>query len=279
MERPASSPSCSRGRPAPVAGAEQFEPRRSSSAAARRDRRRASADRRTSSPSGGRDGANWHDEAAEVNAELRSLHDRRTNIPRRSLELRDRLCAELSSTQEELPFAGELIQVRADQSDWEGAAERVLRGFGLSLLVPTSTTQRCPTGSMPTISAAGSSTTGCPTPGRGRSRRRRAARCTRKLEIKDVDRSSTGSTRELRRRADYVCVESMAEFRRERRAVTRAGQIKSDQRHEKNDRAPDRRPAPYVLGWTNEAEDRRAAHAGRPVCSSSRTRLTEQRAG
>ena len=35
-----------------------------------------------------------------------------------------------------MPFAGELIQVREDEKDWEGAAERLLRNFGLSLLVP-----------------------------------------------------------------------------------------------------------------------------------------------
>jgi len=38
----------------------------------------------------------------------------------------------------DMPFAGELIQVREDERDWEGAAERLLRSFGLSLLVPCS---------------------------------------------------------------------------------------------------------------------------------------------
>ncbi|MDC6726469.1 hypothetical protein, partial [Leclercia adecarboxylata] len=41
-----------------------------------------------------------------------------------------------SIAEEDLPFAGELIQVREDERDWEGAAERLLHGFGLSLLVP-----------------------------------------------------------------------------------------------------------------------------------------------
>ena len=36
-----------------------------------------------------------------------------------------------------LPFAGELIQVRAEATQWEGAAERVLHNFALSLLVPS----------------------------------------------------------------------------------------------------------------------------------------------
>ena len=35
-----------------------------------------------------------------------------------------------------MPFAGELLQVREEERDWEGAAERLLRSFGLSLLVP-----------------------------------------------------------------------------------------------------------------------------------------------
>ena len=38
----------------------------------------------------------------------------------------------------ELPFAGELIAVADDSREWEGAAERLLRGFALSLLVPDS---------------------------------------------------------------------------------------------------------------------------------------------
>ncbi len=57
---------------------------------------------------------------------------------------------------------------------------------------------------------------------------------------------------ELFRRANYVCVDDMTEFRRERNAVTREGLIKSDKRHEKDDRRAigDRRS--YVLGWDNQ---------------------------
>jgi uncharacterized protein YPO0396 len=75
-------------------------------------------------------------ESDEINAELVSLRSRRSSIPARSLELRSWLCGELRLAEADLPFAGELIQVRPKCSEWEGAAERVLRGFGLSLLVP-----------------------------------------------------------------------------------------------------------------------------------------------
>jgi uncharacterized protein YPO0396 len=56
----------------------------------------------------------------------------------------------------------------------------------------------------------------------------------------------------LERRASHVCVESTAEFRQLPRAVTRAGQIKDKDRHEKDDRRriDDRRS--YVLGWNNQ---------------------------
>ncbi len=77
-----------------------------------------------------------NDEAQAVNDELRSLQSRQSNLPRRSLELRDQLCTDLEIDTDELPFAGQLVQVRDDAREWEGAAERVLRNFALSLLVP-----------------------------------------------------------------------------------------------------------------------------------------------
>jgi uncharacterized protein YPO0396 len=57
---------------------------------------------------------------------------------------------------------------------------------------------------------------------------------------------------ELARRFDYACCADLEQFRRERKAITRAGQIKNDgERHEKDDRhALDDRTR-YVLGWTN----------------------------
>ena len=76
------------------------------------------------------------DEAAEVNAELLSLREHPNNIPKRQLDLRASMCRELKVEPEALPYAGELIAVRPEESDWEGAAERLLHGFALSLLVP-----------------------------------------------------------------------------------------------------------------------------------------------
>ncbi len=75
------------------------------------------------------------DEHNDVARELASLRQRRSNIPFRMLELRANLCRDLGLDESELPFAGELLQVREDERDWEGAIERVAHNFGLSLLV------------------------------------------------------------------------------------------------------------------------------------------------
>jgi uncharacterized protein YPO0396 len=56
--------------------------------------------------------------------------------PGRQVQIRAALCGALGIDVEDMPFAGELLQVREDERDWEGAAERLLRGFGLALLVP-----------------------------------------------------------------------------------------------------------------------------------------------
>ena len=58
-----------------------------------------------------------------------------------------------------------------------------------------------------------------------------------------------------RHRADLECVETMAEFRRMAKAITRAGQIKgAGGRHEKDDRSRIDDRGRYVLGWSNESK-------------------------
>lgn len=195
------------------------------------------------------------DEGAELNAELLSLRQRRSNIPRRSLELRQALCDELRLDTADLPFAGELIQVRPEEAEWEGAAERVLRSFGLSILVGQDLYGevsdwinsrhlgarvvyfRVPRTVIPT----------------GPESRPAGARpLFDKVEIKDSI-FADWLDRELMKRAGHDCVDTMDEFRRATHALTRAGQVKSGGgRHEKNDatRIDDR--SSYVLGWTNE---------------------------
>lgn len=206
------------------------------------------------------------EEARGVNEELRSLESRRSNLPRTSLELRQRLCADLSIDAADLPFAGELIQVRADAADWEGAAERVLHNFALSLLVPNR--------HYDVVAAWIDSrhlgarivyfrvpaTVASPAP----PERSVHPLLVDMLDVKPGSDLGTWLEAELGRRADHACVGSIAELRSVRRAVTRAGQIKDRDRHEKDDRQRIDDRLRYVLGWTNEAKvEALIAHAGR----------------
>ena len=120
----------------PVQTAEQFAVRRREIAAARAAAREDAADQQNALMETGVRANELQVEAAEVNAELRSLRERKTNIPKKQLELRAWLCRELAIGEDSLPFAGELIAVRDSEADWEGAAERLLHGFALSVLVP-----------------------------------------------------------------------------------------------------------------------------------------------
>ncbi len=195
------------------------------------------------------------DEHGEISAELDSLRRRRSNIDQRQIAIRDALAEATGIPAEAMPFAGELIQVREEARDWEGAAERVLHNFALSLLVPEQHY---------TEVAAWVDRTHL----RGRlvyyrvrePRQRDDIRLhpdslVRKLAIRPESAFYGWLEQELARRFDYACCDDLTQFRREQRAITRAGQIKSSgQRHEKDDRhrLDDRNR--YVLGWSNEAK-------------------------
>ncbi len=195
-------------------------------------------------------------EADELNSELVSLRSRRGNVPRKQLDLRSRLCQELDIDEAELPFAGELIQVREDEQEWAGAAERLLHGFAVSMLVPVNRYSavsdwindhhlraRLVYFRVPDSSPA-----------------RRPAHTTApllsaKLKVKSDSPFAHWLLGELDRRAGYECAETMADFKRADLAITRQGLIKGVRgRHEKNDttRIDDR--SSYVLGWSNQAK-------------------------
>jgi uncharacterized protein YPO0396 len=79
----------------------------------------------------------------------------------------------------------------------------------------------------------------------------------RKLEVKQGGPLSAWIERELGRRYDYACCQTMEQFHRERQALTRMGQTKgSGERHEKDDRSRLDDRSRYVLGWSNEAKIR-----------------------
>lgn len=193
------------------------------------------------------------DESDALGAELRSLRGRESNIDARNLAIRDALRTALGLAETDLPFAGELIQVRAEHGEWQGAAERVLRGFALSVLVPAEHYDAA--SAWVDANHLGGRLVYYRVPPRF-TRDSRPLQSHRVLaDLLDVKPGPFAEwvTRELGRRADHACAESVAELRTHQRAVTRAGQVKSgDGRHEKDDRFRIDDRTRWVLGWSNE---------------------------
>ncbi len=188
-----------------------------------------------------------------LKAEIKSLESRRTNIPAEQLRMRERLCRSIGLSGSPFPFAGELIAVREDARDWEGAAERALRGFALSLLVPE--------GRYAQVAEAAESTDMGDRLAYFRVKAKPKLRpdirpnsLLRKLSMKSDSRHFEWLTVELARRFDLVCCSDHGRFLKEARAITRAGQVKSGVHHEKDDRHSIGDRTQYVLGWSNEAK-------------------------
>jgi uncharacterized protein YPO0396 len=191
----------------------------------------------------------------EIESEIKSLRNRKSNIPARILSIRENLCRALQLDESDLPFIGELLEVRQEERAWEGAAERLLHNYALSVLVPdehyssvAGWVERTHLGERVVYY---------------RVRDRRAASLSglhpqslvRKLAIRPDSGFYAWIEADLAQRFDYACCETLDTFRREAKALTRAGQIKSGgERHEKDDRYRLDDRTRYVLGWSNEAK-------------------------
>ena len=187
----------------------------------------------------------------ELEAEAAYLKHRRSNIPQRTSQIRDRMAESLGLDADKLPFAGELMRVT--DTDWEGAIERVLHGFSLSLIVDADYYEA--------VSAYVESTH---LKGKLVYLKVDTSRDIPPLELPDADSllkkieikadspyaQVTGMM--LHERFDLPCVENLEAFRRRKRALTIHGQFKSSLvRHEKDDRYDIEDRTHRVMGWSN----------------------------
>ena len=195
--------------------------------------------------------------------ELDSHKTRTSNVPTSQLDVRAELCRDLGVDEAQLPFAGELLDVSETHAEWRGAAERVLRGFALSMLVPPERyadvarwvdgrrlTHRRHDGTRAGSRLVYERVTARRVPLRHQSDGARLllVDC---MQIKE-GRFADYLRDELLRRADHRCVDSVEQLASEQRAVTRQGQVKAGDRHEKDDRSRVDDPRNWTLGWVNE---------------------------
>lgn len=192
----------------------------------------------------------------QLTEEIRSLEGRANNLPIDNIRIREGLASALGVDSEELPFAGEHLQVRRDDGAWEGAVERLLHGFALSLLVPEHLYAQVShyvdrthlRGRLVYLRIKESAV-------RPSSRTIPSQSAVKKIEVKPDSAFYGFLERELAEGFDYLCCETVEEFNRLPRALLRSGQIKSNERrHDKDDRYLIGDRSRYVLGWDNQAK-------------------------
>jgi uncharacterized protein YPO0396 len=197
-------------------------------------------------------------EKTAVEAELNVLLQSRNNIPGYLIQVRKELCNALKLEDQEIPFAGELMQVRAEDLEWQPALEKLLRPLSLRLLVPdkhykkvnkyvnnTNLRARLVYSHVRDIALQQYADDGA---------------VWNKLEFHSDHKLSAWVSQQVIQQYNYICVENERALERYDRAITVNGLIKSRDRHEKDDRSDRNDPGMYVMGWNNEGKKERLQH-------------------
>jgi uncharacterized protein YPO0396 len=212
--------------------------------------------------------------------ELESVERNRVNIPREFHAIRMRVAQAIGVPTDRMPFAGELIEVRSEFEDWTGGIERLLRGFGLALLVPDNlyrpaaefinstvlglrlTFHRVPVRPLPPPSLS-------------------TERVPGRLEFRTDHPLHSWVANELVRRFNHRCCASIAELEMTDRGLTRQGLIREGTRHVKDDVRTVDDLSSRILGWSTDRKiaalkqqiadaDRQAESAAREAAEATR---------
>lgn len=187
----------------------------------------------------------------EIRQEIEAMERHPSNIPARLLGIREQMAKVLNIPEDKLPFAGELIEVKEEDSEWRGAIERVLGGFARSLLVADK--------HYPAVAGylnehiIGERLTYLRAIERG-AETRPVGPNSLVGKLKFAHSLYTEWLRdELKAHFNYDCVDGLQAFRSAPRAVTREGQVKHNSiRHEKDDRRRVDDQTQWVLGFDNK---------------------------
>ena len=193
--------------------------------------------------------------AAELQRELESLRKRRNNLPDELIRFRARLSEGTGIPENELPFVGELVQVRAqEQAVWRHALEKLLLPFSLFMLAPPRHLTKVirwvrnhQTNVLVRFLEADENA------GEALQNDLSPAIAANKLDVHPKTPFAHWLRNELNKRYPHRCTDDSAEYERSPKALTPEGLYKSDKLHQKDDR---QRGHSYVLGWDNSEKIR-----------------------
>lgn len=192
---------------------------------------------------------------AEINNELRFLRSQQSNIPSKLHAVRVDIAKHLGLSLADVPFIGELIDVKPDEKKWQGALERLLGGRARTMLVEKR--------HAPAINEYLESKhlgvrfeyDAVPDDVSVPDCCLHVQSLVRKILVVQVpghESLSQWVNKLLRERFNYVCVDSPADMEHHARALTLAGQVKNKEHHVKDDRHEIADKRRWVLGSTND---------------------------
>lgn len=198
-----------------------------------------------------------------IESELKSLGTRNSNIPSENIRIREEICDALKIDESEIPFAGELIQVKKSEEKWNYAIERLLHNFALDILVPENLYQKV-------TDFVKSHRIGGDKGGRiiylktsendfeleneilnqvqndGVS-----ATVPQKIEVRQNHPLTKWLSSYVARNFNYVCTDDTKTIAKSKYALTSSGLVKTAEKHEKDDRKKMCENFVQVLGWDN----------------------------
>ena len=187
----------------------------------------------------------------DVREELASVEQNKVNIPRNFLGVRLRLCETLKVDINTMPFAGELIEVKAEYGEWAGAIERLLHSFGLSLLVPDHLYR--PAAEFINSTMLNLRLTFHPVPARVPAPPHPSNEFVPgRLAFRADHPLHSWVIAELARRFNYRCCQTIAALEIVEKGLTRQGLIRDRSRHVKDDSRSIDDAKDRILGWSTE---------------------------
>ena len=192
-------------------------------------------------------------------ATLKTLYENNSNISGKVAEIREMIRQATGATTNEMPFVGELIQVKEDEREWENVIEKILHSFALCLIVPDNY-----------YKAVNRYVNSHNLQGRIVYQRYRPTSSFKGFRTRNLGSNSLLNKIEFNVKSeycewvedfifnhyDYACVTSLEEFNSHPgNAVTVEGLIKTmNDKHQKDDRPQINSRTHYVLGWDNSAK-------------------------
>lgn len=183
--------------------------------------------------------------------ELKSLGSRSSNIPLKNIEIRSQITKGIGLSENEIPFVGELIQVKEGEKFWNYAIERLLHNLALTLLVTEQNYQKVTeyvknndlNRRVVYLRTDLQLDSNLPEPDKNT--------ILGKIDINKEHELSSWIERHIYEKWNYICSDDFAVISKSDKAISSSGLIKNGIKHEKDDSIKMRTSSINVLGWNN----------------------------